>query len=101
MKGVGVESPTDLARAIGLTDYSAPRNITRWLDGENAPGYEATILLLRAAGYLRDEALPSSPTAPDATLEAVQALDRRLDTDVIPRLDALAQGERARQRSST
>lgn len=97
MEAVGTSSPTELARAVGLTGYSDPRNITRWIEGENAPGYEATLLLLRAAGMLNLEAPAPPSTAPsgsDAILEAVRALDRKLDVEVIPKLDNLATGRR-------
>jgi hypothetical protein len=72
-----------------MTGYTAPRNITRWLNGDSSPDYESTMSLLAAAGMLDLEAT-QPPTDANATLDAVTNLDRRLDTDVIPRLEQIA-----------
>lgn len=47
------ETPAQLARKIGLTEYGSPKRVSRWLSGENEPDYKATIALLDALGLLR------------------------------------------------
>jgi hypothetical protein len=55
MKATGATTPTELARTLEMTSYSAPRNVQRWLDGVSAPEYESTLQLLAAAGLLTAE----------------------------------------------
>jgi transcriptional regulator with XRE-family HTH domain len=53
MEATGSRTLSDLARALGLTSYAAPRNIRRWIEGETNPDYDATLRLLEAAGLLK------------------------------------------------
>lgn len=53
MEKLGVKGATALARELGMSDYSAPRRIADWLEGKYAPNYEATMLMLERAGFLR------------------------------------------------
>lgn len=64
-----VETPTELAKAIKLGGYNAPQRARRWMDGDHAPDYEGTMLMLEATGWL--QIAESSPT------RRVRALDER------------------------
>ncbi len=57
MQRLGTESYAELARALRLSSFAAPKNIRRWLDGETKPGYESTLKLLELVGALNLEAL--------------------------------------------
>lgn len=71
---LGVKTDTDLARALGLKDYAAPQRIRRWRLGQNEPDYEATLLLLEAAGLLNEEAAPhTAPLVIDSEMAAQMA----------------------------
>lgn len=97
MERTGTDSPTELARALRMTGYTAPRNITRWLNADSAPDFDSTLTLLAAAGMLNlDSPIPPAPLGDAELLRELRALDRKLDTEVIPRLDRL--GEERRQR---
>ncbi len=99
MRRLGTESYADLARALGLSSYAAPKNIRRWLDGETKPGYESTLKLLDLVGALNEGALERSlrdlrgSHATEAALraEAERARgrlprgDEAIDRDVPPR----------------
>lgn len=52
MERTGAAGPTELADRIGMTERRAPEKISRWLAGTHEPSYEATLLLLDAAGWL-------------------------------------------------
>lgn len=56
MAALEVEGATALARALGMTDYNAPRKIKDWLDDKFSPNYEATMLMLEGSGLLNLEA---------------------------------------------
>lgn len=103
MEASGATTPTELARAIGMTGYSAPQRAKRWIDGSNEPDFEGTVLLLAAAGMLNIEnpTLVVEGSSDAAVLREIRALDRRLDVDVLPRLDRLADERRDRARSTT
>ena len=58
MDATGSSTPTELARALKMTAYSAPRNIQRWLDGVSSPEYESTLQPLEAAGLLGQNSTP-------------------------------------------
>lgn len=62
--GIPADSDTRLARALGLDGYAAPQRVRRWRLGQNEPDFGSTLLLLEAAGLLRDEA--TSPPAASA-----------------------------------
>lgn len=87
MAATRADSPTALARALRMTSYSAPRNIKRWLNGIAQPDYEATLLLVRAAGLLSTELRPVDEG--DGDEDALRALDQKLDDVVVPRLEAI------------
>lgn len=61
MERMKVETAGQVAAGLGLRGYGAPKKVSRWLSGENEPDYEATLLLLRAAGLLREK--PTKLTA--------------------------------------
>lgn len=65
---LGVESPTEFAKAIRLGGYNAPQRARRWLEGDHAPDYEATMLMLEAVGWI---AIPTTNGAGSATPERV------------------------------
>jgi len=88
------ESPTDLAKAIKLGGYNAPQRVRRWMDGDHAPDYEGTMLMLEAAGMLNlEHPSPSEPPAggrdDDQLLAEVRGLDRKIDTEVSARLERI------------
>lgn len=68
---LGVEKTADLQDALverKILRASQLRNLTRWVGGENAPGFHPTIALLRVAGRLRDEpAEQDEAERPDGT----------------------------------
>lgn len=103
MTATGSTTPTELARALRMSNYTAPRNIKRWLDGESQPEFDATLVLLGAAGLLRpvDDAQPEPAAAGDLepVLRAVRALDRKIDTSLTPRFDRLERDVRALARA--
>jgi hypothetical protein len=71
MKILGVESDTEFARALGLTDYRAPQRVRRWRVAQNGPNYEGTMLMLEKAGMLKD--VPTRASTPAATARAAGA----------------------------
>jgi hypothetical protein len=75
MTATGSSSPTELARAIGLQGYSSPRNIKRWLDGENDPDFHATLQLLEAAGMLAAPGEVESSSRPGRALDDERLAD--------------------------
>jgi len=94
MAATGTETATDLARTLRMTSYSAPRNIKRWLDGVAQPDFEATLLLLDAAGLLASTpaaAKASRLTSPELAdvLREIRALDNKIDVAITPRLDTM------------
>lgn len=54
MEQIGVRSPRELARALGLTGDDE-RKVPRWVNGESAPDFYNTLSLLSRAGLLRRE----------------------------------------------
>ena len=70
----GLEKPSDLARALGLSAYASPRRVVRWIEGENEPDYKATMALLELVGALNEEAL--KPTAEDVARRAGELRER-------------------------
>lgn len=86
-----------------MSGYTAPRKITRWLNGDSSPDFENTLALLSAAGLLNLDAPVREATSSgkEPTLAAIEALDRRLDTEVIPKLDNIADAQRQAERSRT
>jgi transcriptional regulator with XRE-family HTH domain len=103
MERTGKATPTELARALRMTGYTAPRNITRWLNGDSSPDYDSTLALLAAAGMLNLDAPAPEVGEADANaqlLRELRALDRKIDTVVVPRLDELADERRQRVRGA-
>ena len=87
-------TPTDLARNLKMSSYSAPRNVKRWLDGETQPDYESTLLLIGAAGLLHPESgEPRASRLAETTLadvvSEIAALDRKIDVTLAQRLESL------------
>jgi hypothetical protein len=99
MEKTGARTPTELARTLRLTGYTAPRKITRWLNGDSAPDFENTIALLEAAGMLRLEGGEPVRGGDSEVLAELRALDRKLDTVVVPKLDQLAEARRQATRA--
>jgi hypothetical protein len=86
MTATGTATPTQLARALRMPSYSAPRNISRWLESVSKPDYDSTLLLLQAAGYLTIPA--ARPAAAEAAGEAraeAAAAERRAARAARPR----------------
>lgn len=54
MDKAGVDKPGQLAKVIGLEAYASPLRVKRWLEGIAKPDYEATLILLRYVGLLRE-----------------------------------------------
>ena len=52
MERLECETPGELARKLGLQPYDSPKRVRRWLDGETAPDYEATMTILDRIGAL-------------------------------------------------
>jgi hypothetical protein len=84
-----VEGDAALARALGLGDYNAPARVRRWRRGENEPDYKATLMLLGAAGLLRDEPGSTRSHVADAA-DREEELFRRLELAVVRIEQALA-----------
>lgn len=55
MEQLETTSDQVLARALGLTGYSAPARVRRWRRGENEPNFDATMQLLEIVGLLREK----------------------------------------------
>lgn len=76
MQKTGLEKPSEIAKMLGLTSYSSPQRVTRWIAGENEPDFDATLALLAAAGWLNEEALRAglqAQRAEDAKASAQEA----------------------------
>jgi len=100
MRQLGCDGPTDLANRLSL-GVNSPRRIKRWLDGENEPDYEATMLMLEAAGWLNmaadaQEAAASSPDHLEQIAGAVKAILAN-QAQILDRLPAASE-QPARQR---
>lgn len=72
-----------LAEQLGLTKYSSPQRVRRWIAGENEPDYELTIKLLDLVGAIKWEALgPRAAREAEAVRKGREAADRaRAATD--------------------
>ena len=60
MQAIGVTRPVDLENLLareGVLRSSETRKLFRWRKGQNAPSFDATMRLLRRAGFLTEEAL--------------------------------------------
>jgi hypothetical protein len=57
MRKLGARGPKDLARKAQLDPWYVDKRIRNWLQGRNEPNFEATILLLQAAGWLDEDGL--------------------------------------------
>lgn len=79
-KRLGVEGDAALATALGLVGYNAPSRVRRWRVGENEPDYSATLLLLEAAGLLRQA--PASSTTHQLADAEVIALLEELEAEI-------------------
>lgn len=97
-KALGVSTPTELAKAIKLEGYNSPQRVRRWMEGNNAPDYEGTMLMLEATGWLK---IPKSRAA----IRHGRALDERelvsaIDeiTNVLVRLQRLVDEQDPPQR---
>lgn len=85
----GDVSPTELAKAVGLTGMHAPQSARRWLRGRNGPAYEGTIALLDAAGFITPTGrafleLPARPGEREADMlrEAKESADAARAADL-------------------
>jgi hypothetical protein len=76
MEALDCDGPTELARALGLTSYAAPKRITRWLAGETTPDYASTMLMFEKVGWL---AIPDDASRGPAREEAEGHQDRDPD----------------------
>ena len=91
MNRCGFKKPGELAKRLGLGAYSSPRRISRWLDGETRPNYEATMAMLDLLGAINWDVLaqPASPTAIRAAVATskrrTKELERLLDGPSEPR----------------
>jgi len=54
---LGADGPTAAARALGWTEFSAPRNLARWLSESHEPKLGEVMDMLAGAGLLQPEAL--------------------------------------------
>lgn len=105
MSARGIETPADLARALGLASYSSPRRVKRWIEGENEPDYSSTVRLLDLAGMLRSEpgetgvaaGLPALEDPRDllAGLASVVAVSQSTNEAILERLERIELALRA------
>lgn len=88
MKATGASTSTQLAKALDLRGYSAPRNVKRWLEGVNDPDFESTLQLLDAAGWLTIGGSSNANPGPALDRDAVAAALEEL-ADLQERQDAV------------
>lgn len=102
MEIVGAATPRELAAALGMTKIDDERRVRAWVNGDSAPNFYGTMKLLEEARLIKDTpgSRPVEPAGRDPILEAVQALDRKLDVEVIPKLDDIATQRREGSRTS-
>ena len=83
MHEIGAAGPTDLARKAAFDPYvDFKRKIGMWLRGRYQPNYEATMKMLRAAGWLNEEKLAAAVEAIESARRvrsesAIRAVPRR------------------------
>lgn len=68
MTTFGYTKPAELAGRLGLTAYTSPRRVKRWIDGDADPDYAAAMALLEELGMLR------APRGAKAASEASSAV---------------------------
>ena len=56
MRRLELTRPSELARALGMTGYDAPRTVRRWLQDINGPQYEYMMMMLEKAGWIGADA---------------------------------------------
>lgn len=82
MERLGTSSYSDAARRIGL-GLHADKNVKRWATGGGSPDFEKTLLLLQAAGLLREEpAARAGGTAEDPIETRLRSLEDRVAESV-------------------
>lgn len=59
MAELGVRTPRELARALGVDQRDEERKINRWVSGDSAPDFSGTMFLLRATGRLKQTGSPA------------------------------------------
>lgn len=77
MTATEAKGPADFARKLGLTAFQSDKTVSRWLKGENAPGYESTLELMRLAGWLNESRIREA-------LAAAEKAEREAQTRLRP-----------------
>lgn len=102
METLGVSKPRELARLLGVAETDEERKVARWVSGANAPDFHGTMMLLRAAGRIREseeqsELAASAASAVDPLRALAEAVNELVEAnrDLHARLRAVEQQLRA------